>query len=193
MGFVGAVAAGSWNMGKGIIGSRAVRGGAKYAGTGIGRYLKSGTHSKAMGNTLRNFGLARNMSMLGRGLGLGFLGFEAIAGYQQEGVWGAAKGVASGAMWSYGIELALGSAALPVAALAGIGVGGAMAYKAAAEKGRSTMVKSQNLEFGGGVSDQYGTVSTMRRRSVQALQQSRIGGGMGMGNEALRQYQPYFR
>lgn len=192
-GFVGAVAAGSWNMARGIATSGAVRGAGRYAMSGAGNYLRSGTHLRAMSGVTRNYGLARGMGGWGRAFGLGFLAFEAYSGYQREGAWGAAKGVATGALWSYGIELALGSAALPVA-IGAAAIGGGLALnKWAAEKGESYMKGKQNLEFGSGVSDQYGMAATMRRRSMAALNQSRISGGMGLGNEAMRQYQPYFR
>lgn len=192
-GFLGATVAGSWNMGRGIIGSRAVQGAGRYAAGGVGKFLGGQTSKRAAGNTMRNFGLGKGMSGWGRALGIGFLGFEAISGYQREGAWGAAKGVGSAALWSYGIEIALGSAALPIGIAAGVAVGGVMLNKAAAEKGRAYGRSHRELEFGAAVSDQFGTVSTMRRRSVMALNQSRIGGNMGMGNEAMRQYQPYFR
>jgi hypothetical protein len=131
--------------------------------------------------------------MWGRALGFGFLALEAYSGYQREGVWGAAKGVATGAAYSYAFGAVLGSAALPVTALAAAGAGAVMANKWAAGKGASYMKGQRNLEMGGAVNDQFGNVSTMRRRSVMALNRSRIGGGMGIGNEAMRQYQPYFR
>ena len=175
-----------------IVGALA-RGGLKYASSGAGKFLKSGMHRRGARWAMEGYGLGKGMSMFGRAMGLGFLGFEAYAGYQREGAWGAAKGAVTGAMYSYAFGAILGSAALPVTLAAAAVGGGLMANKYLAGKGRSTMVSHQRTEFGSGVSDQFGTVSTMRRRSVMALNQSRIGGGMGMGNEAMRQYQPYFR
>lgn len=160
---------------------------------GLGRYARTSTHARGTRWVLENYGLARKMSPLGRALGLGFLGIEAYMGYQKEGWWGAAKGVATGAAWSYGLGVVLGSAALPLT-MGAAAIGGSLVLnKMAAEGGLRYAKRHARADFGGGVRDQFGNVSTMRRRSIQALQQSRLNGAMTLGREALQQYQPYFR
>jgi len=192
-GIVAGLAGGTWQLGRGVATSPMVRGAFGSAWRSAGKYMGSSMHARGARWAAEGYGLGKGMGMFGRALGLGFLGLEAYSGYQREGAWGAAKGVASGAAMSYAMGAVLGSAALPVALGVGAIGGGIMLNKFAAGKGRSTMLGHKRTEFGAGVSDQYGTVATMRRRSIMALNESRISGGMGIGNEAMRQYQPYFR
>ena len=172
---------------------QAASAGARAAGGGARKFLGSAMHKRGMRWATEGYGMGKGMNMFGRAMGVGFLALEAYQGYQREGVWGAAKGVATGAAYSYAFGAVLGAAAAPVAIGAAVVGGAIIANKAMAEKGASYARGQARTEFGNGVSDQFGTVSTMRRRSVMALNRSRIGGGMGMGNEAMRQYQPYFR
>lgn len=184
---------GAWNASKSVYKSPGLRKAGRGVQGAARQYGSSAMHGRGMRFVKEGYGFGKGMSMFGRAVGFGFLGLEAYMGYQREGVWGAAKGAATGAAYSYAFGAVLGAAAGPVA-LGALAVGGGMyANKMMAEKGASYMKGQSKLEFGSSVSDQFGTVSTMRRRSVMALNSSRIGGGMGMGNEAMRQYQPYFR
>jgi hypothetical protein len=49
------------------------------------------------------------------------------------------------------------------------------------------------LEMGRPVVDEFGTVATMRQRSVMAIQNSKINGRSGIGNEATYSFRSYFR
>lgn len=173
---------------------------------GFAGYAKTGLHRRGMMEMTHAYGLARGMSKMGRAFGIGFglleAGFGAYSGYQTGGVggavWGAAKGVAEGAAFTYGVGALLGGAAVPLGltvGAVGLAAGGAFAYdQFSKETGRATALNAAKLEMGSGyVPDQFGQGATMRRRSMAALQNSRINGVMAMGNEAALSYTPYFR
>ena len=183
----------AWNKVPGSMGAAAGR-----LGLGFQGYAKTAFHARGMAEVSSGFGFAKNMNKFSRGLGFLSLGVSAIAGYKEGGVWGATKGVATTAAFNYGVGAVLGAASFPVLAAAtavAAGAYGTYAFqKHGSELGRSYMVNRANLELGSGyVSDQFGTVSTMRRRSIQAIQNSRINGTVGLGNEAALTYQPYWR
>jgi hypothetical protein len=147
--------------------------------------------------------LFTRMGGVGRTLGLGFMAWDAYSGYKEEGVWGAAKGLARGfaenyAMGALGIPLLkaaavgalIGGVAYGVASAAGIrGTGGAGIFKSNVERWRA---EHRSINLGTPVLDPYGTGSTMRQRSLQAIQESRINGMNALGNEASLMYRPYF-
>jgi hypothetical protein len=133
-----------------------------------------------------------------KGLGTAFLGLEAYLGYQEGGVWGATKQVGAALAFQYGLGAMLGGAAVPVTLglMAGAAVaGGIYAYnKYGSQVGRETMFEHSRIEMGGGpINDQFGTISTMRRRSMAALQSTRLNGTTALGNEAALSHVPYFR
>lgn len=185
-------------------------------GPPLQRYLKSGVHKRGMGWMRMSMGIESGFKQnltnafgagIGKGSrlsGIGSLAWRGVAaawflgdvakGYHREGVWGAAKAGIGFAAENYLFGAVLGSAALPVG-LAAAGVTGYAALrKFKIDTGRQYALNLRRTTFGpGSVEDQYGTVATMRRRSVDALMSSRIGGNMGLGNESLRAYTPYFR
>ena len=193
VGAVGTAARGAYGYARSIATSPTVhRAAGRVYGAAQG-YAGTAFHARGVGSLKAGMGLGKGMGIFGRALGLGFLGYETYSGYQREGMWGAAKGAAGYAAIQYAFGAVLGSSVLPLMAGAAAVGGAVVGRKMAAEKGESVYKRHRALEFGAGVSDQFGTISTMRRRSIQALQSSRIGGGMGMGNEAMRSYVPYFR
>lgn len=152
--------------------------------------------------------------LAGRALGLGFTLYGAYEGYQQGGIGGAVKSVVQSTAESYlmGRALHLGSwmlrgtmskvalpavaAGLGVAALSSVasGQGFGQAFRPLARRAlHEHMRKHAKLEMGTPVADDFGTVATMRQRSLQAIQESKINGRSALGNEALLMYQPYFR
>ena len=190
----------SWSSGAhrswGQVPAGAMSAGQRFA-SGAGKYIQTGFHRSGTNFALNTYGLGRGkMGTLGRAFGLGFLGFDAYQGYQEGGTMGAVTNVAKGAAIHYAIGAVLGTAAAPLAlAAAGAGLAaGAYAYnKYGSEIGRSVMVNSAQLEMGGGISDPYGNASTMRRRSLMAMHNSRLNGRVSMGNEAALTYTPYYR
>ena len=177
---------------------------------GLGAYSQTGVHRRGMSWMRAGFGAHRGFGgelkglftkggrlgafggLAGRALGAGFGISAAVSGYQKEGLWGATKGVAGYAATNYALGAVFGSAAVGAAVIGGT-VGGAMLRKAAINIGEEYGRAHSNTEFGGGVDDRYGRVTTMRRRSMMAINRSRIGGNMGLGNEALNSYVPYNR
>lgn len=191
--FASAVARGAYGMASGVARSGAVRGGVGAVGRGLKAYGGTAMHKRGMRWLREGYGLGAGQKMLGRMLGLGFLAYSFMEGYQREGLWGGVKEAATGAAYSYAFGAVLGSAAIPLMGGAAV-VGGAVGLQTFMnKKGESYSRRQKSLEMGGTINDMYGSVATMRRRSIMSLNRSKIGGGMGIGNEALRQYQPYFR
>jgi hypothetical protein len=55
------------------------------------------------------------------------------------------------------------------------------------------MKKHARLEMATPLIDQFGTVATMRQRSLQAINNSKINGRTALGAEGLLTYSPYAR
>jgi hypothetical protein len=55
------------------------------------------------------------------------------------------------------------------------------------------MRNRRDLELGGPVMDQFGTLATMRQRSVAAIQNSKLNARSVLSNEATYTYRPYYR
>ena len=93
-----------------------------------------------------------------------------------------------------------GPGSLPLSAL----VGGPIGFAANAMSNRifpplarsavaSHMHRHAELEMGRPVIDEFGTLATMRQRSMMAIQNSKINGRCGLGNESTYTFRPYFR
>lgn len=156
----------------------------------------------------------------GRLLGpLATLYFGTYQGYKEGGWWGAAKGTFThlrdsfvfgaamsglskvfgpGKYWGAGAvgaaQAGLGISTLGWAAGIGSGVGAASPWQAAVRPlVAGHMKRHAELEMGRPIIDQFGTLATMRQRSLAAIQNSKINGRSAIGNEATLMYQPYFR
>ena len=150
------------------------------------------------GGRIKQYGLNRATGMgaakagwkalPGHSLFLGaFTGYAMYSGYKKDGLWGAAKGGAHAAAEWAAFEVvltALGAAAAPLegalmGAAAGYGVYKALDYGAKRAK------QTRKLEFGGAaVDDQFGTIATMRQRSLQDMQRSHGALRGALGTEA---------
>jgi hypothetical protein len=117
------------------------------------------------------------------------LGWGAYRGYQEGGVGGAIGGLAQETAMFY----AFGALAKPAGVALGAGLLGAGMMMGALDIGpkqlmrpyvQEYMRKHAKLEMGTPVLDQFGTVATMRQRSLQAIQNSRVNGRTALGNEA---------
>ena len=51
-------------------------------------------------------------------------------------------------------------------------------------RGNAKLRQIKSLEMGSPIVDQYGSISTLRQRSLAALQNSHVNGRMALGNEA---------
>lgn len=127
-------------------------------------------------------------------MGLAATAYLAYEGYQEEGVWGAAKGVGESVMWSAGARMAgalLGGGFVTGSVAAGVGLG----VYAMGEAGRSHAKRLKDVEMGGGMKIMEALSShgaaTMRQRAVMALNNTHLNGRMAMGNEGLIMHTPY--
>jgi len=135
------------------------------------------------------FGAVRGAArgLLGPALGLGFTLHAAYGGWKREGLWGVGKETAvSVAEWA-AIDVAFTAVkpfigyAVPVAIAAGVGYGG---YKALEYGARRTRA-ARRFDFGGmPIDDQFGTISTMRQRSLMEMQRSHGAVRGALGTEA---------
>jgi hypothetical protein len=163
---------------------------AKSAVTGEAAADKMGRIRKAGGGARRFMGRAFSGA-----LNLAFTAAYAYEGYQQEGMWGAAKGVGESILWSAGVRAVGGIIGGPVVgvglAVAAVGMGG----YALAEAGRGHRHRLRELELTAGpeiMNNIYGAGAvTMRQRSLLALQNTHINGRMAIGNEALLIHTPF--
>lgn len=180
------------------------------SGSAVGRQFRQGigesfgleyTKGKNMGF------LGKNMpgGMMGAGklafgmrlIGPAFIGVSAYSGYKEGGAFGAAKSVAKDAAIWGGIRaagaLAKGAMLNPVvlggAAVAGLGYAGYKFGEHAQRHSRSL----RNVEMGGDVVDKFGTMASIRQRSLSALNNSHVNGRMALGNEAILMASPYLR
>ncbi len=153
-------------------------------------YLNKGfLGRKATGGIKANF--------LGNAVGLAFVGYSAYQGYKQGGVVGATKEVGASALsWGAmrgGWNLLAGSAgSIPLAAGAAV-AGLAYGYYRFGEAGQQYKKKLRNLEMGADTIDTFGTMSTLRQRSLSAIQNSHINGRMAMGGEASLMHTQFMR
>lgn len=165
-------------------------------------YRRSGVHRTGMNWMKETYGLHRGGGMMSW-LGRGFLGLSAYTGYQHGGISGAAKSVAGDLAISYGLGAAWGAlkpALLPALAVGGMVGGLALASSNTPLMTRLTrpwvneyMKKHARLEMATPIRDDYGNVATMRQRSLQAINNSKLNGRTALGNEAMLSYTPYYR
>lgn len=144
------------------------------------------------------------LGTLTKWLGRGFYGYAAYEGYQEGGIFGAAKNVAATAAVSYAFGTAspilLGASV--VAGGAAVGVLGGIGLASMSEgvsplqlltrrRVREHQRKNANLEMGAPVNDPHGNLATMRQRSLAAMQNSRLSGMNALGYEAQINYSRY--
>jgi len=156
----------------------------------------------------------------GRAFGLGLTAFSVYQGYKEGGVSGAIRSGAEALVQDYAVGAgfkALGIGMKGVGTYAGVALAGAaigatiggaiqgvapwgvnasgagwmamLARPAVAEHSK----KLAHVEMGRPVLDQFGTVATMRQRSIQAIQNSKINGRSGLSHEATYAFRSYFR
>lgn len=164
----------------------------------FGYEFEKGINKGFLGKNLKGGIMGQGKFALGsRVFGLAFLGISAAQGYQENGLAGATMNVAKdaatwGAMragWSIGKGVLANPWVLGGAAL---GAGGYAAYKIG-EASRDRARRIRNVEMGGEVIDRFGTLSTIRQRSLMSLNNSHVNGRMALGNEAILMSTPYLR
>lgn len=127
-----------------------------------------------------------------KGLGLPFTAVMAYQGYQQGGITGAAGGVMESVAWGAGIrgglhvaKAALGSTAMGATATVGIGAAAVYGHYRMNRNIIQHAKRLQQTEFvATNISDPFGTIATIRRRSLQALHNSGMNGRIALGREA---------
>lgn len=201
------------NLGKTGIGRAVQRGAAMEFGFLTPEYLSGGRagpmpknpsgFSFLGGGSLRGVTGARSFG--GAAKAVGKLGLKALpmiggaafiySGYKEGGIAGAVdagiENMKMGIAWEVG-SAALGSGALPIAAAAAVVGAGAYGYYQFGEAAQRYGRKTRRLEMGGEIIDRFGTISTMRQRSLQALNNTHMNGRMALGNEAMLTHRPMY-
>jgi hypothetical protein len=122
-----------------------------------------------------------------------YTAFSMYQGYQEEGVWGAAKGAAESvlgaAAFNVGAAILGGPVMWGIAAAAVVG-GGAYAFGEAAQEHRKRI---RGLEFATASMDVIGSAGALtdRARAMQALSNSHVNGRIALGNEGLLMHSSY--
>ncbi len=135
---------------------------------------------------------------MGNAVGLAFVGYDAYQGYKEGGVLGAAKNTATSAI-SWGLmrgawNMAAGTLGSVPVAIGAAAVGGAYGYYRMGEAGQKYSKNLKKLEFrGADIGDTFGTMATMRQRSLNAIQNSHVNGRMALGGEAAMMHTTYLR
>lgn len=135
--------------------------------------------------------------IFGKVVGPALLAYSMYEGYQKEGVYGAVKEGVQGAATGYAFGAAWGAlkgvigVGGPIALSAAAVAGGAYGYKEYRGAVKDHMRRQAAVEMGRPTVDQFGTVATMRQRSLAAIQDSKLNGRVGLGNEATLMYRPY--
>ena len=147
----------------------------------MGRKMAGGVFSGGVGG------------FLGRAAGPAFTGYSMYSGYKEGGVLGAAKeGVKSVLSWGafeFGASMVSSSALFAGAGL----VAGGYGYYKLGEASRKHRKRLRAVEMGSDLVDRFGTMTTMRQRSLAAIQKSHINGRTALGSEATILSDVYLR
>lgn len=186
---------------------------AKMAGGPIRRYLRSGMHQGGMDFVKADLGFGKYGKGFGRVIGPAFLAYNMYTGYKEDGIRGALKEGVSTLATSYvmgALNKPMQRAAMVIASgFAAYGswqytrfgltpgsvnqAGAGLFAKAVRPLVAEHMRRKAEVEMGAPIIDQYGTLATMRQRSLAAIQNSKINGRSALGNEAALHYSPYYR
>lgn len=164
---------------------------------GMRMYDKGGFLGSTMpARTAEEIG-AKRWARIGGLASLAFIGYSAYSGYQEGGVLGAVKNVGTDlayqAVGTGVYNTVIGSiGSLPVIGAAAT-VGAAYGYYKLGEAGQTYAKNLRKLEMGTDIHDNFGTIATMRQRSLNAIQNSHLNGRMALGNEASAMHVSYRR
>lgn len=141
-----------------------------------------------IGNRLAaSFGLGRGVAG-GMGLfGLAFTAGDAISGFSEGGLGGAALSVGQGMAYQKVFSMAFKNPYVGVVGAFAIGTGLAAATVLTdREKGNRYLTQSRQMNMGGYSNPVFQTraAHTMRQRAIQSMEMSRFGGMRALGNEA---------
>lgn len=182
-------------------------------------FMGSAVHREGLAFVKMDLGFGKYAPKgVGRLLGPAFLAITAYQGYKEAGPWGAVRETGKSLATSYtfgavtkalgigGLGSAVGYAGIGIGLGIGAAVGADYAFRGITPFGGGSlfslvarpavaahMRRHQEVEMGRPVIDQFGTLATMRQRSLAAIQSSKINGRSALSNEATLMYRPYFR
>jgi len=166
-------------------------------------YLGSGVHKAGMRGAASFTGLSGGLT--GNKLMKGLMLHAMYKGYQKGGIGGAIGAGLDQAITGYAWDAVMKATGMGKVAIAGLGaatIAGTISYATGGTNPleflarpyvKDHMKRHSQLEMGRPSVDQFGTLATMRQRSLAAIQNSRINGRSALGNEGQISYRPYFR
>lgn len=119
-----------------------------------------------------------------RALGPAMVGMGIYKGYQEGGIVGAAKGGATELAFWGAFEAGASVLTNPLTIAAAGGIAAGYGYYKFGQASREHRKRLRNVEMGSDLVDRFGTMTTMRQRSLSAIQNSHINGRLALGNEA---------
>jgi hypothetical protein len=198
MGFTSSIsqtAKGVWGEAKSVGAAFNASGPGKAFGQGVGRTLGFEYHK------------GKNMGFMGHNMEKGMFGAGKLAfgmralipamaamsvykGYQEGGILGAAKeGAIEMATWG-AFEAGAAVIGNPAMIAGSAAIAAGVGYYHLGEASRKHRKRLRGLEMGGNLVDSFGTMNTMRQRSLAAIQNTHVNGRLALGNEALLLSQP---
>lgn len=172
-----------------------------FFGSLLKRMVKSGARW-----TVEGFGFGKKVPLTGRIFAGGFAAYSMYGGLREGGVGGAISAGVDYGISTFEFGAALGGLTSPVvwgaaAAIAGTGLAAKYMHDPSSlssfkglMRGQTSqfMKKHTDIEMGTPPIDPFGNNATMRQRSLNAIQNSRINGRSALGNEAMILHRPYF-
>lgn len=187
--------------------STAVQHGVSSARGALTRYRASSVHKAGMGGLKDLVGRGKYPAKWMRWLGPASLGYSALSGLSEGGFGGMVRNTATEAAMWYGLPAGLKAVGLGLGKVAaagkvlgagalGAGIAGGLFLGATGnlanagsmffrKEVKQSMRRHARLEMGAPAYDPFGNIATMRQRSIQAIQSSKINGRSALGNEAL--------
>jgi hypothetical protein len=155
-------------------------------GRAIGFEYKAGRNMGFMGRKMPGgmFGAGKFAFGL-RALGPAFVGMSIYSGFQEGGILGAAKEGATEIAMFGAFEMGASMVTNPLTIAAAGAVAGGYGYYKLGQASRKHRKRLRSLEMGSDLVDNFGTMSTMRQRSLSAMQNTHMNGRLALGNEAL--------
>lgn len=141
-----------------------------------------GNYKPGVSSTRRT--VSRALKSPGSPLSLAFSALAAYQGYQEGGISGAASYVAQGAAFEVGSSILAQTIGATGAGLLGAGAAVTMGTYEALEYGNRYMKRRTRSEMSAPFVDKFGTLATMRQRSLQAMRDSHLNMRSALGNEA---------
>jgi hypothetical protein len=160
-----------------------------------GGFFRVGKPEGFLGRSSGINGLSAGKLMAG--LNLGVTAYATYQGFKEGGVVGGVRAgatqLAIGGLFRGALNSIGGVASNPLLLGAGIAAAAGYGYYKLGEAGIAHMKRHRNMEMGSDIIDTFGTMATIRQRSLSAIQNSHVNGRLALGGEAALMHTPMMR